>query len=59
MLNWKSEIQKRLPSLRIEPQREAEIIDELSSHIQDRYDELCASGLSQQDARRDVLAELD
>jgi predicted permease len=59
MLDWKSEIQKRLRGLRLKPEREAEILDELSSHLQDRYDELCASGLSHEDARRDVTAELD
>ncbi len=59
MLDWKSEIQKRLRGLRIEPEREAEMLDELSLHMQDNYDELRASGLSHEDARRDVIAELD
>ena len=59
MLDWKSEIQNRLRGLRLKPEREAEILDELSSHLQDRYDELRASGLLHEDARRDVLAELD
>jgi putative ABC transport system permease protein len=59
MLDWKSEIQKRLRGLRVKPEREAEILDELSSHLQDRYDELCASGVPHEDARRDVTAELD
>src|ERR1700760_525487 len=59
MLSWKSEIQKRLRGLSLKPEREAEILDELSSHLEDRYDALCASGLSHEDARRDVIAELD
>ncbi|MGC1902403.1 MAG: ABC transporter permease [Candidatus Acidiferrum sp.] len=59
MPDWKSEIRQRLRGLRLSPERESEILDELSSHLQDRYDELCASGLSQSEARRNVVAELD
>jgi len=59
MPDWKSEILERLRGSRLSPERESEILDELSSHLQDRYDELCASGLSQSEARRNVVAELD
>ena len=59
MLDWKSEIQNRLRGLSLKPEREAEMLDELSSHLQDRYDELCSSGFSHEDARREVIAELN
>ncbi|MBV8513683.1 MAG: ABC transporter permease, partial [Acidobacteria bacterium] len=35
------------------------MLDEFSSHLQDRYDELCASGFPHDDARRNVIAELN
>lgn len=59
MPEWKSEIKKRLAGLHLKPERESEILDELSSHLQDRYDDLRASGVAQDDALRDVIAELD
>lgn len=59
MLEWKTEIRKRLAGLNLKPEREAEILDELSNHLQDSYDELRARGASQQEAFRDVIAELD
>jgi len=59
MPEWKSEIKKRLAGLHLKPERESEILDELSSHLQDRYDELCSSGVSREDALRDVISELD
>jgi len=41
------------------PSREAEIIEELSQHLQDRYEELLASGLSDAEASRTALTELN
>jgi hypothetical protein len=43
-LEWKVDIRKRLAGLNLKPEREAEILDELSGHLQDRYDELRAQG---------------
>jgi predicted permease len=59
MPDWKSEIRKHLRGLRLRPERESEILEELFSHLQDRYDELCGSGLPPAEARLNVLAELD
>jgi len=59
MPEWKTEIKKRLAGFHLEPERESEILDELSSHLQDRYDDLRASGTAREDALRDVIAELD
>jgi hypothetical protein len=59
MLEWKVEIRKRLAGLNLKPEREAEILDELSGHLQDRYDELRAQGALHDEAFRDVIGELD
>ncbi|MCI0488402.1 MAG: ABC transporter permease [Blastocatellia bacterium] len=58
MPDWKDEIRKRLASLNLSPMREAEIIEELSQHLEDRYRELIAGGASEEYARRSALAEL-
>src|SRR5262245_11118154 len=56
--DWKREIGKRLTSINLEPTREAEIIAELAQHLDDRYNELLASGTTVEQATREVLAEL-
>ena len=58
MPEWKEEIRQRLASLKMEPAREAEIVDELSQHLEDRYAESLASGASMEAACRAALAEL-
>ena len=55
MPEWKKEIEARLAPLRIEPAREAEIVEELSQHLNDRYEELVARGSSEEAARRELL----
>jgi putative ABC transport system permease protein len=59
MPNWKAEIRKRLAGLRLAPAREAEIVDELSQHLEDRYHELIADGEKKADAIALTTAELD
>ena len=59
MPDWKLEIAKRLAGARLRPEREAEIIDELSGDLADRYDHLQSEGASQEEALRQVIAELD
>ena len=58
MPDWKHEILGRLALLKLAPTREAEIVDELSQHLEDRYQELLASGESEDAAFRAALAEL-
>jgi predicted permease len=55
---WKDEISKHLASLQLEPAREAEIVEELAQHLDDRYQEMLAGGASEEEARRATLAEL-
>jgi hypothetical protein len=59
MPDWKPEVRKRLRGAQLEPTREAEIVDELADHLEDRYAELLARGAAEEDARRSVLDELD
>jgi len=58
MRDWAPDLRARLAELRLNPAREAEIIEELSQHLDDRYDELRAAGSSDADARRLAIEEL-
>ena len=59
MPDWSEEIAKRLSSLDLDSKREIEIVEELSQHLDDRYQESISSGATVEDARRDVLMELN
>ena len=59
MREWKHEIRKRLAGSNLRPEREAEIIEELSAHLQDQYSQLRAGGATHEEALRAVIAELD
>src|SRR5258707_4567957 len=59
MREWKHEIRKRLTGSNLLPEREAEIIDELSAHLQDQYRQLRAGGATHEEAFRSVVSELD
>ena len=58
MPSWKPEIRRRLASLKLEPTREATIVEELAQHLDESYAELLASGVGEADAYRQVRAEL-
>jgi predicted permease len=58
MPEWTSELRPSLAGLRLTASREAEIIEELSQHLDQRYEELRTAGVSETDARREALAEL-
>jgi predicted permease len=58
MPDWGENLRPRLAPLRLSPAREREIIDELSQHLDDRYEELRAGGSDDADARRVALEEL-
>src|SRR6266849_6496361 len=59
MPEWREEIRRRLASLKLEPTREAEIVEELAQHLDDRYAELLAGGASREEATRSVSVELN
>src|SRR5215470_14316646 len=57
MPDWGEQIRWRLSSLRLSPMREQEIVDELAQHLDDRWRELTAGGVSPEEATRLTLAE--
>jgi putative ABC transport system permease protein len=54
---WAREVRTRLSALHLSPTREAEIVDELSQHLDDHYRELIAGGASPEEATRLTLAD--
>jgi predicted permease len=58
MREWQEEVERRLKSAKLDGAAEREIAEELSQHLQDRYDELRASGVAEPVAREQALAEL-
>jgi putative ABC transport system permease protein len=57
MPDWKPEIRARLASVRLAPAREAEIVEELSQHLEDRFRELVAAGATSDEAERKAREE--
>ena len=47
MSEWKQEIRERLALLNLAPTREAEIVEELSQHLEDRYAEMLSGGATE------------
>jgi len=52
-------VRDRLRDGGLEPTREAEIVDELSQHLRDRYESQLASGMNENEAERAIIAEFD
>ena len=57
MPDWTRHVRPRLSGLRLSPTREAEIVEELSQHLGDRWRELIASGMSPDEAAQLALAD--
>jgi putative ABC transport system permease protein len=58
MPDWTAEVRARLASVRLSPEREAEIADELSQHLEDAWRDRVAGGASADEATRAVRATL-
>ena len=58
MPDWSKEIRERLEGLKVTPEREASIVEEIAQHLEDRYADLVAAGSSPDAARRAALDEL-
>ncbi len=54
---WTDAVRQRLSPLALSPTREAEIVEELSQHLEDRWRELVAGGASPEEAARQALAD--
>jgi putative ABC transport system permease protein len=61
MPDWEAKIRERLAPLRLglDPAREAEIVEELSQHLNDSYERLLAEGATPEEACDAALNELD
>ena len=58
MPEWSAHIHSRLAALKLNPAREVEIIEELSQHLDQRYEELRSRGRHDADAQQLALDEL-
>src|SRR4051794_38054676 len=58
MPDWNEEIRSRLSRSGLAPEREAEIVEELAQHLEDRYEQSLVSGATEDEARRAALLEL-
>jgi predicted permease len=59
MPDWRALIRERLRGLNLAPTREAEIVEELSGHLDEQYRELRARGVPESDAQRLAIEELE
>jgi predicted permease len=57
MHDWQSEVRARLAALRLKPEREADIVDEIAQHLAERYRDATQAGSSPEEATRLALAE--
>ena len=57
MPEWAGHVRPRLSALHLSPEREAEIVEELSQHLDDRWREFIAGGASPDEAARLALAD--
>lgn len=59
MPDWRAPIRERLAGLNLTPAREVEIVEELAGHLDEQYQELLARGISEDQAQRLALEELE
>src|SRR5262245_8798031 len=58
MPEWKQEIRRRLAGVKLEPAREAAIIEEFAQYLDECYAELLSSSAKEGEAYQQTLAEL-
>src|SRR5438132_13822154 len=59
MPDFKIEIRARLAELGLSPVREAEIVEELSQHLEEEYERALSCGASEDEARQQALEQLN
>jgi predicted permease len=57
MHDWQNEVRARLASLRLKPEREADIVDEIAQHLEGRYRDATSAGATPEEATSIALAE--
>jgi predicted permease len=58
MVDFQQMVGERLKDIGLSPIREAEIVNEISQHLRDRYESYMSTGASAEEAERRVVAEL-
>jgi putative ABC transport system permease protein len=56
--DWRSKVRRRVEPLHLAPAREAEVIEEIAQHLQQRYDDLLAAGATPEGGERDATTQL-
>lgn len=59
MPEWRTEILRRLAGAKLRPEREAEIVDEVAQHLDDRYRDKLAMGQTPAESELSAWSELD
>jgi len=59
MPDFKVEFRARLAEIGLSPVREAEILEELSQHLEEEYERALSCGTSEEEARQQVLEQLN
>src|SRR5262245_51103611 len=59
MTNWKHIVRQRIAVLRLAPEREIEIVEELALHLEAAYEDALADGLSDMEAEARALRSYD
>lgn len=59
MPDWRNEMRAVLAPLNLEPSREQEIIEEISQHLDDKYQEVLSGGATAQEAYNTVMKDLN
>jgi hypothetical protein len=58
MPEWRDEVRRQLKGLNLPPAREEEIVEEISDHLENLYEEILAEGATTENAYREILSSL-
>ena len=59
MLDWQEVVRRRLSGLALQDDSREEVFAELAGHLQDTYDRLRGEGLSEKEAVRDTMSQVE
>lgn len=59
MPDWRAIVRARLSSAGLSPTTEIDVTEELAQHLDDRYRQLCAEGVSDDEAAARSQTEID
>ena len=57
MRDWRNELRSAIAVLKLEATREAEVVEELNQHLQDRAEAMLASGLNAQEVHDTLMQD--